>query len=159
MAFRGCLGWRPCKDLSGRERLDSRWIDHLILLRFHFTVNCVTELQDKHLQISFPFFFLNLKWLGLTSILMNLSGDKHCIFYYCNVILVLNRRNYRINSAPFLTWPRKPDCFANFELWTKERERNFAVYKTVEEIGKLKIQSRGVQDICNSDERKQSVHH
>lgn len=61
-------------DLSGFGWLDSWWIDHLILLRFHFTVNYVRvpQIWDRHL---FPFLcifcwvfficFVILNWMGL----------------------------------------------------------------------------------------------
>lgn len=103
-----CWIWWPsehaAKDISDRTDLpafgwlDSWRIDHLILLRFHLTVNYVRvpQIWDRHLLLFlvfllgffslFPYFKVN----GISlSVLLNLSKDKYCIIYYFNVILVL----------------------------------------------------------------------
>lgn len=93
-------------DLSGFGWLDSWWIDHLILLRLHLSVDYVRvpQIWDRHLLPFFWYFccffplFRYFKVNGISlSVLLILSEDKYCIIYYFNVILVLYRRNYRSN--------------------------------------------------------------
>lgn len=123
-------------DLSEFGWLNSWWIDHLILLRFHLSVNYVRvpQMWDRRLLPFFGIFvgffslFRYFKLNGISwSVLLNLTEDKYCIIYYFNVILVLYRINYRTNSFFLLTAPEKVVVLQTSNF-VQKNEKNFAIY-------------------------------